>query len=380
LNNDKKLGTALSPAIHLSNKHISKASIASVALALFIIDGVLLQRASTTGLALQSTQQSLRIMQSPEVPIGFSGSVRDFIFYPTHNAVNIVNDWVHKHPIDIDVTGCEGVCSGTVRGPVMVKTNCTTRTWPITSKILHSPNASWGTWKGVDSSQVKGVVFNVLPQFEIKLLALGDAGKPDGAWLQVGRVNYFDLEGGYIQEACYFDQEFSETYAAQRAGYGRRPRKGHIRLAMLNAAVDEDLARSIFDTIANAKPKGDRTLPFERLELAPFRGAYTEEASEAIDVVAQWWLVERDQRADHRDQIIATENRFSEDLTEEYGPPAGLDPGIESIFRKIWPGNPDKASDWTLDWTSLPLALESLSRIELELLYPSNRSSVWHKS
>jgi hypothetical protein len=137
---------------------------------------------------------------------------------------------------------------------------------------------------------------------------------------------------------------------------------------MLNAAVDEDLARSIFDTIANAKPKGDRTLPFERLELAPFRGAYTEEASEAIDVVAQWWLVERDQRADHRDQIIATENRFSED------------PGIESIFRKIWPGNPDKASDWTLDWTSLPLALESLSRIELELLYPSNRSSVWPKS
>jgi hypothetical protein len=69
---------------------------------------------------------------------------------------------------------------------------------------LHSPNASWGTWKGVDSSQFKGVVLNVLPQFEIKLLALGDAGQPDGAWLQVGRVNYFDLEGEYIQEACYF--------------------------------------------------------------------------------------------------------------------------------------------------------------------------------
>ena len=159
-----------------------------------------------------------------------------------------------------------------------------------------------------------------------------------------------------------FDQEFSETFAAQRAGYGRRPRKGHIRLAMLNAAIDEDLARSIFDTISDAKPEGDRTLPFERLELAPFRGAYTEEASEVIDVVSQWWLVERDQRADHRHHIIATGNRFFEDLTEEYGPPAGLDPGIESVFRKIWPGNPDKASDWTLDWTSLPLALELPSR------------------
>ena len=159
-----------------------------------------------------------------------------------------------------------------------------------------------------------------------------------------------------------FDQEFSETFAAQRTGYGRRPRKGHIRLAMLNAALDEDLARSIFDTISDAKPKGDRTLPFERLELAPFRGAYTEEASEAIDAVSQWWLVERDPRADHRHHIIATENRFTEDLTEEYSPPAGLDPGIESIFRKVWPKNPDKASDWTLDWTSLPLALELPSR------------------
>ena len=198
-------GDSLIYAILLSNKHVSKASVASVALALFIVDGVLLQKASTTGLALQSTQRTLRIMQSPEVPTGFSGALHNFIFEPTHDAVNIVNDWVHNHPMDIDVTGCEGegVCSGTVRGPGMVKTNCTTRTWPITSEILHSPNASWGTWKGVDSSQIKGVVFNVLPQFEIELLALGDPGQPDGAYVRVGRMNYFDLEGEYIQESCY---------------------------------------------------------------------------------------------------------------------------------------------------------------------------------
>jgi hypothetical protein len=160
-----------------------------------------------------------------------------------------------------------------------------------------------------------------------------------------------------------FDQEFSETFVASGAGYGRQPRKGHIRLAMLNAAIDETLARSIFGAISDAKPKVDRTLPFERLELAPFRGAYTEEASEAIDVVAQWWLVERDERADYRDHIIATENRYAEDAPEgERGPSAGLDPEIESIFRKIWPGSPDNDSDWTLDWISLPLALELPSR------------------
>ena len=161
-----------------------------------------------------------------------------------------------------------------------------------------------------------------------------------------------------------FDREFLETFAATGAGHGRQPRKGHIRLAMLNAAIDETLARSIFDTISDAKPIGDRTLPFERLELAPFRGAYTEEAGEAIDVVAQWWLVERDERADYRDHIIATENRCAEDATEgERGQQAWLDPEIKSIFRKIWPGSPDQASDWTLDWTSLPLALGLPSRV-----------------
>ena len=177
-------GDGLISTILLSNRHISKASIASVALALFIIDGVLLQRASTTGLAQQSTPRTLQIMQSPEVPTGFSGNLHDLIFYPTHESVNIVNDWLHKHPIELDVTDCDGVCSGRVRGPGMVKTNCTSKTWPITPEILHSPNASWGTWKGVDSSQIKGVVFNVLPQFEIEVLALGQPGQPDGAWVR----------------------------------------------------------------------------------------------------------------------------------------------------------------------------------------------------
>jgi hypothetical protein len=158
-----------------------------------------------------------------------------------------------------------------------------------------------------------------------------------------------------------FDKEYSETHVAERAGYRRKPRKGHIRLAILNAAVDEDLARSIFDTISNAKPNEDRTLPFERLELAPFRGIYTAEAGAIIDVVAQWWLVERNQRTDRRDQILVTKKRYSEDLTEQeqeqLGPLGGLDPEIEPIFRKIWPGNPDGAGNWRLDWRSLPLSL-----------------------
>lgn len=57
-----------------------------------------------------------------------------------------------------------------------------------------------------------------------------------------------------------FDQQSFSKWNAWR-----NPRKGHIRDAFINSAVDETLARSIFRTISSGKPNGSVTL--ERLKV-----------------------------------------------------------------------------------------------------------------
>lgn len=144
----------------------------------------------------------------------------------------------------------------------------------------------------------------------------------------------------------------------QEMGHGRQARNGHIRIAMLNAAVDEVLARSIFHTIQDAKPLGDRTMPFERLELRPCRGVYIVEASEVIEVIGQWWLLQRTSSSSCEDGILATKLRYPGDIIDEkFGPPQELEPAMDAIFRKNWPGTSAGVKAWNLGWQSLPLAV-----------------------
>jgi hypothetical protein len=136
-------------------------------------------------------------MVAPEVPVGFSGYYFQDSFMPSPAALEVCTEWMHKDSITIPLLDCEGVCSTRITGPGILETNRTTRTWPITSEKLRSSNASWGTWKGFDVSY--GVKEYSLPMFEISVETMHELGKPGGAQLTVGRANYFNLSGYYIQ-------------------------------------------------------------------------------------------------------------------------------------------------------------------------------------
>lgn len=158
-----------------------------------------------------------------------------------------------------------------------------------------------------------------------------------------------------------FDMEFLDTPGIQgvySAGEGRKPRRGHLRQAMTNAALDKTLALSIFETVSNAKPGHSTDLRLERLELRPVRGIYLKEADEVIHHLSKWWSVEV--QCDPRGTCapIATRMRSMGDWDEEnWGQPeAQLNDQIESVFRKVWPRT-SAESGWSDDWSSLPLAL-----------------------
>jgi hypothetical protein len=93
-------------------------------------------------------------------------------------------------------------------------------------------------------------------------------------------------------------------------------RNGHIRDIFVNSAVDESLARAIFDTISTAKTSA-RMAPLENLIVRPAGGqalylpSYKAPAGLGLVIflkaLAQEWFLERDQRDDSRDSVYATE-------------------------------------------------------------------------
>jgi len=130
----------------------------------------------------------------------------------------------------------------------------------------------------------------------------------------------------------------------------------YLRQTLINCAVDEALARSIWNTINQ-----DRTdTRLERLRLWTMGGSESgaATASHADGIIlknlSRSWLIERNPRDDRNDLIIrelGKHARKSEDsLTESdfTGSAAG------QVFRTIW--SPREGSrDWRDDWSSFPL-------------------------
>ncbi|KAH6839491.1 hypothetical protein B0I37DRAFT_386584 [Chaetomium sp. MPI-CAGE-AT-0009] len=144
-------------------------------------------------------------------------------------------------------------------------------------------------------------------------------------------------------------------------------RNGHIRDVFINMAVDETLARSIFNTICTAKAStysDSAALVLERVMIQPAGGrrSFPQPAIMAPrglalhpyqTALSRRWLLERDVRDDARHMVHA----------REIGREARLQSGFRRIgnymdympiFRRIWPETP--GVEWEDDWQSWPLA------------------------
>ncbi|KUJ08796.1 uncharacterized protein LY89DRAFT_599335, partial [Mollisia scopiformis] len=148
-----------------------------------------------------------------------------------------------------------------------------------------------------------------------------------------------------------FDQRFfQESYSGYRA-----PRKGHIRDAFINSAVDGVLTEAIFWAISCGKAEG--SLPLEELRLRVFGGGdfggglFPQSVSVIIAELGRSWFCKRCVRDDRRQQLITKEltQRKQETWQTQTGQPT---PFAQSIFRRIWPA---RGGDWRDEWCSLTL-------------------------
>ncbi|OIW22534.1 hypothetical protein CONLIGDRAFT_697526 [Coniochaeta ligniaria NRRL 30616] len=169
------------------------------------------------------------------------------------------------------------------------------------------------------------------------------------------------------------DPSFDEFDRCYLTGGMYPYRNGNIRDVLINSAVDETLARAIFQTVCAAQARNHphshgiatattttTMAPLERMTLQvegsrafPQRGNMMppgEYLRPYLAVLSSRWLLERDLRDDARDVVHAR-------VTHERAPGQNNDPSwYMPIFRRIWPETPGGSADWRHDWRSMPLA------------------------
>lgn len=152
-----------------------------------------------------------------------------------------------------------------------------------------------------------------------------------------------------------FDQQITRV---RLHGY-RYLRNGHIRDALINSALDENLARAIFHAISIGKPAG--SLPLEELSLQ-VTGAGPHKLHTwgstwhgVLECLGRSWVIKRNVRDDSRNELIVKEVKGEGFNDPEKWANHELRPFLKPLFRSIWPEKYE-GSPWAKDWHSFPLA------------------------
>lgn len=166
----------------------------------------------------------------------------------------------------------------------------------------------------------------------------------------------------------WFDEKDTEYLPSM---LGPAYRQGHVRDVFVNSAIDEVLARTIFEVIEGAKPRHSGRappLPLERLELYAWGGAAFPRWSfddftpfhHLLAALKQVWMVKPDTREDGQgmprvDEIYLGANESF--LRKQYLDHVEEDGYWFGIWRRVWPVEREGV-DWWDDWKSRSLALE----------------------
>ncbi|TGO08378.1 hypothetical protein BTUL_0212g00170 [Botrytis tulipae] len=144
-------------------------------------------------------------------------------------------------------------------------------------------------------------------------------------------------------------------------------KRGDLKETFINCAVDEALARSIWETI-NQNKTGRR---LERLKLWPTgAGEYgvNRRLGSTFSAMAQSltrsWLLERVPRDDEEESFTVRElgqhGRKANDQQNQSYLAYRHDPEIWEVLRSVWPAK-EGSRDWQDDWSSCPLQVEDFS-------------------
>jgi hypothetical protein len=134
-----------------------------------------------------------------------------------------------------------------------------------------------------------------------------------------------------------------------------------VRKGLINAAVDEALARAIFKEILSSAPGNAPPLQRVRLETIGQLNVL-EDMSTYFDDVVKWtgrsWECVRDDPDESGDSQVTVREigDLAVDSTNEYcrDQLELVDPECRDLWREMWPRRAE-IEDWKDDWSSFPL-------------------------
>jgi hypothetical protein len=138
-------------------------------------------------------------------------------------------------------------------------------------------------------------------------------------------------------------------------------KKGVLKEMLINCAVDEVLAQSIWKTITHKK----MGIQLERLRLWTKggsdygQGRSDQGAGAMTRNLSRSWLIERVPRDDRDDFTVKELGKYGRGFEREnveFEVRVGGDSAAEQVFRSIWPRK-EGSRDWRDDWSSFPLQI-----------------------
>lgn len=133
-------------------------------------------------------------------------------------------------------------------------------------------------------------------------------------------------------------------------------KKGFLRETYINSAIDESLARSIWDVIS--KHKTGKQL--ERLKLFTTGGGdyggggSSSNITDPIEHMSRSWLIERVVRDDRQGITVRELGKEAREVQDEFKRKYTLDAEPGRLFWDIWP-HKEGSEHWQDDWSSFPL-------------------------
>ncbi|KAK5675810.1 hypothetical protein LTS10_011541 [Elasticomyces elasticus] len=193
-------------------RNTSLVAIAAILVAMMIVDGPLLQRASTVVAATQSNTMTLNFTLSPEVPKGLSGLWQYENLMISNAAIQVGQDFTMKSPIALAVEPpCSGSCVAKLLGPGIVKTNRSTKSWQITKSMYFDPNATWGSqgaqgdafyWSKRDREGINPFFYVSVNTHDRGLNGTA-AYQSEGTLLRVAIMDLRNSSGTYTETSCW---------------------------------------------------------------------------------------------------------------------------------------------------------------------------------
>lgn len=172
--------------------------------------------------------------------------------------------------------------------------------------------------------------------------------------------------------------DFDQAFSHEPDGEWLWPaRNCHVRDALVNSALDDALARAIFQSVSTGRDH--KALPLERLELCVQFGDVIVQVkrdddwgphlkvnglAEVIQEIGRTWKVVRNVRDDCQGQVVVEElmsppvhtRTFAREGDDIY-PPAILPKLVKPVFQRLWPPK-EGSKGWRDDWHSFPLSDE----------------------